>query len=76
MFRCDAEYYTNTEPITDYHFRAFTKKQALKKALDFEDAVNDMKLGRVQYIQVWFRGKKIFGNGNKLLFGRKRGVKF
>jgi len=64
MIKCYAEYYTDEEPITNLEFRAFTKRGALRKAFNNEEYVNSLNLGRVRWMQVWFRGKKIFGNGN------------
>ena len=68
MFRCDAEYYTNTEPITHIDFKAWTKRGALKKARKNIDYVKSLNCGNVYWAQVWFKGKKIYGNGNKRLY--------
>jgi len=68
MFRCDAEYYTNTEPIIRLDFKAWTKRGALKKARKNIDYVKSLNCGNVYWAQVWFKGKKIYGNGNKRLY--------
>jgi hypothetical protein len=68
MFRCNAEYYTNTEPIVHLDFKAWTKRGALKKSRKNIDYVKSLNCGNVYWIQVWFKGKKIYGNGNKTLF--------
>lgn len=64
MFRCIAEYYNQLEPITTCEFRALTKLGAVKKAMRFTGQIQQT----VYWVQVWFRGKKIFGNGNKILW--------
>ena len=75
MFKCIAEYYNQQEPITDYQFVAWTKFGALKKAFKYQAVIN-AKHEQVYWMQLWFRKKKIFGNGNKILFNlsRKRAI--
>ena len=74
MFKGYAEYYNQSEPITDYEFKAWTKRKAFRKAYRHLTIVCT-KYGEVYWMQVWFRGKKIFGNGNKILFKfAKKGV--
>lgn len=68
MFRCDAEYYNNTEPIIHLDFKAWTKRGAIKKAHKNIDYVKSLNCGNVYWVQVWFKGKKIYGNGNKRLY--------
>lgn len=74
MSRVNVEYYTDLEPITDLKLRAFTKTGAVRKAFDEIEYINSLGFGSVKYIQVWFRGRKIYGNGNKVLF-KERGKK-
>lgn len=68
MFRCDVEYYTTMEPIIMLELKAFTKRGAIKTAYKHVTLVNSYNYGQVAYIQVWFRGRKIFGDGNKVLY--------
>jgi hypothetical protein len=67
MFRVLVEYYNQIEPITYDEFRAFTKRGAIRKAFKYSKKLNET----VYYMQVWFKGKKIFGNGNRVLYKTK-----
>ena len=74
MFRGLAEYYNQIEPITYYEFKAWTKRGAFLKAYRYQTVVCT-KYEEVYWMQVWFRHKKIFGNGNQILFKfAKKGV--
>jgi hypothetical protein len=71
MFRVDIEYYTYLEPIITISRRAFTWRGAIRKAFNNINFVNSLSCGTVHYMQVWFRGQKIYGEGNKVLYKGK-----
>jgi hypothetical protein len=64
MFKTIAEYYTDIDPIIDLEFKAITKRRALKKAMLKIKEVETLHGFSVIWLQVWYKGKKIYGNGN------------
>lgn len=50
-------YYTNTSPIISLEYKAFTFRQAQRKAFRKVKYVNSLHLGRVQYISIDWKGR-------------------
>ena len=61
---CIAEYYSELEPLFAIDYLAFTKKGSIQKAKKNIKKVENIGVGKVYYMQVWFNGKKVFGDGN------------
>lgn len=56
MRRYQITYYTNTSPIISLEYKAFTFRQAKRKAFRKVKYVNSLQLGTVQYISIDWKG--------------------
>lgn len=74
MKKYNIELYSENGLIGEILIKAFSKNHAVRKAIKINKNYYECK-----YIQIWeFFEKgpvKIFGNGNKYLYGRKNGKK-